>query len=1075
MSSWAEEEKEADGPLSSSSFTGLEFRGIGPAVTSGRISDVAVDPDHQQTWYVAVSSGGVWKTENAGTTFQPVFDGEGSYSIGCVTIDPSDSAVIWVGTGENNNQRSVGYGDGVYKSVDGGHNWKRMGLESSEHIARILVDPRDSDVVYVAAQGPLWSAGGDRGIYKTADGGETWKQLLGISEHTGATDLWFDPRDPDILYAAMHQRRRRVWTYVGGGPESGIHKSTDAGATWRKLENGLPKGDKGRIGLAVSPVNPDVVYALVEAAEEAGFYRSVDAGASWTKRGTHTTSGNYYVELVPDPADVDRVYSLDTFAQVSDDGGESFHWAGEDDKHVDNHSLWIDPADTDHLIAGCDGGLYESWDRARTWDFKANLPITQFYKLALDNAEPFYNVYGGTQDNFTLGGPSRTTHDHGISNDEWFVAQSGDGFQPRVDPEDPNTVYAQAQYGNLARFDKRTGESVDIQPQPEAGEEPARWNWDAPLIISPHSNTRLYFGSQKLFRSDDRGDSWRAVSGDLTRQIDGNQLEVMGEIWNADAVNKNQSTTPYGNLVSLSESPLLENLLYAGSDDGLIHASDDGGASWRQIEEFPGVPAHTYVNDIEASRHGQNTVYAAFNNHKSGDFAPYLLKSTDRGQSWTSVAGDLPERGSVYAVIEDPVKSDLLFVGTEFGVFFTIDGGSHWIQLRGGVPTIAVRDLAIQERAADLVLGTFGRGFYILDDYTVLRHVSEEVLERDATLFPLRSAGIFVPSFPLGVPGKSFQGASFYAADNPPIGAVFTYHLSEPLKTLEEERHEREEKARKEKAVSPYPSWDELRAEEREEDPAIVLSVTDAEGRVVRRVTGPSGAGFHRVAWDLRYPAPHPVELAPSGPTLPWATPDKGRLAAPGRYTVRLSKRVRGESTALSEAQSFEIQPLTAERLPEADRATLVTFQAESGRLYRAVLGAVSVTGEAQGRIDHLKLALRDAPAAEPHWRDELDGIEAHLRELEIELTGDATRAGRNAPTEPSILGRIGRIVDSHWGTTTAPTQTQRRGYEIAASQFESLLPRLTTLIETDLVGLEERAESAEAPWTPGRLPRWGR
>jgi photosystem II stability/assembly factor-like uncharacterized protein len=640
-----EEPKKDEGPLSSATFAGLALRSIGPALTSGRIADLAVDPTDAKVWWVAAASGGVWKTTNSGTTWTPVFDGEGSYSIGAIAIDPKNPNVVWVGTGENNNQRSVAYGDGVYRTLDGGKSWKKMGLEKSEHIGRILIDPRDSRVVWVAAQGPLWSGGGERGVYKSSDFGETWTQALKISDDTGVTDVLLDPRDPDTVYAAAHQRRRHVWTLIEGGPESALHKTVDGGKTWRKLESGLPKGDIGRIGLALSPQNPDVVYAIVEAeADQGGFFRSTDRGESWEKRSPHVTSGNYYTELFADPHQFDRVYSMDTFLQVSDDGGKSFRGLGEKSKHVDNHVIWVDPKDADHYLVGCDGGLYESFDRAATWRFFENLPITQFYRVGVDNAQPFYNVCGGTQDNFSLCGPSRTARFQGPANEDWEVAQGGDGFWTVTDPTDPNIVYAEAQHGALTRFDRRSGENLDIQPQPAAGEPPLRWNWDSPLVLSPHSPTRLYFAANRLFRSDDRGDSWRAVSPDLSRQLDRNQLKVMGRIQRPEAVAKNASTSIYGNIVSLAESPLAEGLLYVGTDDGLIQVSEDGGANWRRGESFPGVPDRTYVSRLVASRHDAATVYAAFDNHKMGDFKPYVLKSGDRGRTWASIAGDLPAR-----------------------------------------------------------------------------------------------------------------------------------------------------------------------------------------------------------------------------------------------------------------------------------------------------------------------------------------------------------------------------------------------------------------------------------------------
>ncbi|HEX6200128.1 MAG TPA: glycosyl hydrolase, partial [Thermoanaerobaculia bacterium] len=776
----ADEEKEPE-LLSAGTFGGLALRGIGPAVTSGRISDLGVHPDYPDTWWVAVASGGVWKSDNAGITWKPVFDGQSSYSIGCLAIDPENPEVVWVGTGENNSQRSVSYGDGVYKTTDGGRSWKNVGLKASEHIGKIVIDPRDTDVVLVAAQGPLWSSGGDRGLYKTTDGGETWKKVLEISPDTGVTDLVYDPRNPDRLYAASYQRRRHVWTLIDGGPESAVYRSEDGGETWNEVEQGLPRGDVGRIGLAISPVDPDVVYAIIEAAEEksAGFYRSTDRGASWERRSGYVSgSPQYYQEIFADPHDRDRVWSMDTWLMVTEDGGASFERAAQDNMHVDHHAFWIDPEDADHLVIGNDGGLYETFDRGASWRFIPNLPITQFYKIAVDDAEPFYNVYGGTQDNFTLGGPTQTTSASGITNGDWFVTVGGDGFQPRVEPGNPDVVYSQSQYGNLVRFDRASGELLDIQPQPAPGDEPLKWNWDSPLIISPHSKTRLYFGANRLFRSEDRGSSWRPVSPDLTRKIDRNQLPVMGRIWSIDAVAKNASTSFYGNIVALSESPLVEDLLYVGTDDGLVQVSEDGGGSWREVGTFPGVPERTYVSRLEASRHDPDTVYAAFDNHKMGDFKPYVRESTDRGRTWTSIAGDLPERGTVYALAQDAEDADLLFAGTEFGVFFTPDGGGKWIQLKGGMPTIAVRDLAIQDRETDLVAGTFGRGFWVLDDYSPLRDLTQERLEAEAVLYPVEDPWVYMPGYtPLGIRGPGFQGASYFTAPNPPFGAVFTYYL----------------------------------------------------------------------------------------------------------------------------------------------------------------------------------------------------------------------------------------------------------------------------------------------------------
>jgi photosystem II stability/assembly factor-like uncharacterized protein len=1070
----AASEKPKD-PYSAETFAGLALRDLGPALTSGRIGDLAVDPVRKGTYYVAVASGGVWKTTNWGTTFEPVFDSEGAFSIGCVTLDPTNPLVVWVGTGENNSQRSVGYGDGVYRSPDGGKTWENVGLPASEHVGKILVHPKDGKTVYVAAQGPLWADGGDRGLYKTTDGGKTWKAVLAISPKTGVSDVWMDPRDPEVLYATAYQRRRHVFTLINGGPEGGIHKSTDGGATWTKLTNGLPKGDVGRIGLAIPPTAPDTVYALVEArGKDGGFYRSLDGGMSWEKRGEYATgSAQYYQELFPDPHDASRVYSMDVYMKVTEDGGKTWTNAGEKAKHVDNHALWIDPENPDHLLNGNDGGIYETWDRCATWQFKANLPVTQFYRVAVDDAAPFYNVYGGTQDNFTLGGPSRTDNAHGIRNEDWFVTQQGDGFVAAIEPGNPDIVYSEAQHGALVRFDRKTGEQVDVQPQASPDEAPLRWNWDSPLLISPHKPTRLWFAAQRVFRSEDRGNSWKAVSPDLTRQVDRNRLPVMGKVWSVDAVAKNASTSFWGNIVSLAESPKKEDLVYAGTDDGLVQVTEDGGATWRKVATFPGVPEMTYVADLAPSPHEAGVVYAAFDNHKRGDFKPYLLKSADRGKTWVSVAGDLPARGTVYTVAEDPKKPGLLYCGTEFGLFFSHDGGKRWVQLKGGMPVVNVRDLALQEREDALVAATFGRGFRVLDDLAPLRLSTPETLAKEAVLFPVRDAWAYVPRVPYGLKGKAFLGESFYAAENPPFGAVFTTYLKEELKGRKKARQEAEkEKAKKGEDVF-YPTWEELRAEDREEEPTLLLTVTDEAGNVVRRLAAPAKAGFARVAWDLRYPASNPTELKEREES-PWYPGPRGPMVVPGTYRVSLAKKADGVVTPLGEPQAFQVVPLGAATLGPVDRAAVLAFSKKTARVQRAALGAVEAAKEAKGRVDHLAKAILDTPSAGPELLAETRRLALALADLDVVLNGDSTLGRRNEPAHPGLVDRVQSVVYGHWSTTTAPTATQEREVAAAGAGIESALATLRTIVK-DLSALEAKAEALGAPWTPGRIPELGK
>jgi photosystem II stability/assembly factor-like uncharacterized protein len=1056
-------------------FDGLKLRAIGPALMSGRIADIAIDPADPATWYVAVGSGGVWKTVNAGTTWAPLFDKEASYSIGCVTIDPSNPHVVWVGTGENVGGRHVGFGDGVYRSRDGGASFENLGLRDSQHISKIVVHPGKPDVVWVAAQGPLWSKGGDRGLFKTADGGRSWTKVLGGGEWTGVTDVVIDPRNPDALYAATWQRHRTVAAYMGGGPESGIHRTTDGGTTWEKLKGGLPEGPHGKIGLAISPQNPDVLYAAVELNRRKGaVYRSTDRGSSWEKR-SDTVSGatgpHYYQELYASPHADGRIYLVDVRMQVSDDGGKTFRRVEEKDKHSDNHSIAFRKDDPDYLLVGTDGGIYESFDLARTWRFVANLPVTQFYKVAVDDAEPFYTVYGGTQDNSTQGGPSRTDSVNGITNADWFITLFADGHQPATEPGNPKIMYSEWQQGNLVRVDRTTGERVYIQPQPEPGDPPDRFNWDAPILVSPHSPKRLYYASQRVWRSDDRGDGWRPLSGDLTRNQDRMSLPLMGRRWSWDSPWDMVAMSTFNTITSLAESPKAEGLLYAGTDDGLIQVTEDAGKTWRKVEvgSLPGVPAAAFVNDLKADLFDANTVYAALDDHKSGDLRPYLLKSADRGRTWRSIAGDLPDRHLVWRVVQDHVKGDLLFAGTEFGIFFTTNGGGRWTKLGGGVPTIAFRDLAIQRRENDLVGASFGRGFYVLDDYSALREANEPALAKEASLFPVRRAWWYVEREPLGGDGKAAQGAAYFTAPNPPFGAVFTYHLAEEIRSREKARQEEEKPLVEAGQDTPHPGWAAVEAERREPKPVIVLTVRDEAGHVVRRIEGKTERGFHRVAWDLRLPASEAIGSRPPRSDDDERQEPRGVLAPPGAYTVSLAKQVDGKTTDLAGAVRFEVARLREGALPGADPRQTAAFLARLADVSRASSAATQAVSQALRRVETLVTALGRSRSAPDGLDAELHAIRQELHAIDEALSGNRARASVEDDGPITITRRLQVAQAGTRWSTYGPTPTHRRSLEVAELELAHVRERLNAVLDQGLPAFEKKLEAAGAPWTPGR------
>ncbi len=1054
----------------------LTFRTLGPGLMSGRIQDIAVHPRDRSTWYVAAGSGGIWKTSNAGTTFAPVFDGQASYSIGEITLDPANPEVVWVGTGENVSGRHVGWGDGVYRSRDAGRTWERMGLAASQHIGRILIDPRDSRVVLVAAEGPLWSAGGERGVYRSGDGGVTWTAALQIDENTGITDLEFDPANPDVVYAAAYQRRRHVWGFLGGGPKSGIWKSVDNGKSWRQLATGLPKGDMGKIGLAVTAADPNLVYATIEATgEERGFYRSRDKGESWERRNGYISGGtgpHYYQEIEASPVNPDLVYQMDVFLHVTRDGGATFGLLETGRaKHSDNHALVIDPSNGRHLLVGTDAGLYQSFDEGTSWRHFPNLPVSQFYKVAVNNREPFYDVMVGAQDLGTLHGPSRTLNRDGVRNQDWYVPLGADGYGVAFDPRDPELLYLMYQEGMLFRNDRRSDEPLSIRPMPAAGDPPERWNWDAPILVSPNNPDRIYYGSQRIWRSDDRGDSWTPISGDLTLGRNRYQQPFMGRVWSVDALFDHGAMSKYATTTAIAESPLAAGVLVVGTDDGVIQVTTNGGGSWAPAAPLPGLPPLSFVNDVEMSLHDGRTIYATADAHKTGDFTPHVFESTDLGKTWRSISGNLPKGTIVWAIQQDHLRPDLLFLGTEFGLYFSPNRGTHWFKLSGGVPTIPIRDLKLHRRDNDLVAASFGRGVYVLDDYTPLRDLTAGALAGEGALFPVRDAWWYVPSQPSQAPGRPEAGSDDFRTPNPPFGAVFTYHLGTALSTAREAREAREKTLRQQNADAPFPGFERLREEALESGPKALLMISDAAGRTVRMVEGPVSAGLHRINWDLRGPNPNPVNLSPPGFQAPWDDPPRGPLLAPGRYTVALAVVSASGVRRIGEPRTFAVRPVP-NLAPGTDVVAVTAFQQQAAELLRRVSGAGAELGRVREQLRYMRAALAQTPRADPALALRVDSLTRAVALLEVRLNGDPARQRLNESEAPSVNERVGMVIGGHWQTRQMPTGTMRRDIEIAAAAFAALQGELTALLEGDLARLEADLQAAGAPWTPGQRPR---
>lgn len=1048
------------------SFKGLELRSIGPATTSGRIADIAIHPKDESIWYVAVGSGGVWKTENAGTTWKPIFDDQKSYSIGCVTIDPNNPSTIWVGTGENVGGRHVGFGDGIYKSSDAGKTWKNMGLKASEHISKIIVHPEDSNTLWVAVQGPLWSKGGERGLYKSTDGGKIWKKTLGNAEWTGVTDLVMDYTNPDILYAATWDRHRTVAAYMGGGPGSGIHKSTDGGESWTKLTSGIPKSNLGKIGLAISPFDNETLYAAIELdLKKGGVFISRNQGASWTKQSDAVSGGtgpHYYQELYASPHQEGKLYLMSNYVQISDDHGKHFQQMNEDKKHVDSHAMAFKESDPDYVLFGTDGGLYESYDLTKTWNYFSNLPITQYYKVAVDDSEPFYNIYGGTQDNGSHGGPSRTRSRQGILNSDWWKTLGADGHQSAIEPGNPDITYGEFQQGWLWRIDQTTGETVFVQPQPSEGDPHERFNWDAPILVSPHNPKRLYFASYRVWKSENRGDDWTAISGDLTRNEERLTLPILGRQQSWDNAWDVYAMSNYNTVTSLAESPVQEGLVYAGTDDGILQVTEDGGATWRKIMlgNIKGVPNRAFVNDVRADLYDANTVYLVLDNHKEGDFRPFLLKSTNKGVSWKFINGDLPKKLITWRIVQDHVKKELLFAATEYGIYFTNNRGTNWHALKGGVPTIPFRDITIQRRENDLVGASFGRGFYILDDISPLRDFDPSNTS-SATLFKVKPAYWYVQKS-----GFGSQGNSEYSAKNPPFGATFTYFLPEKYKSLKAERKEREKTSNTAKTNVSFPGWDALDNEINEEAPELVLQIKDSDGNLVNTIEGTNKKGFNRVAWNLSHASRSGISLKP--PKGGNGFGGGSHMAVPGTYTVGLFQRENGILTQLSETQTFEVKRLDKGALPAKPISEIEAFR-EMYQSYRQDLAATNSTlNKSIAKVDAMKRALNEAKKPTADLTNAIFTAKKGLLSIQKQMSGSPAKnevGEKNLPS-PGDGSFIGFVALNN---TYGPTGNHKAAMKRAMDQLKKVKGELGTISKSTLPALEQQLKAAGTPWIEGQ------
>jgi photosystem II stability/assembly factor-like uncharacterized protein len=1047
----------------------LEFREIGPAVMGGRIDDFAVVESNPNIVYVGTASGGVWKTTNNGTTWEAVFDKEGVSTIGDIAIAPSDPAVVWVGSGEPNNRQSSSWGDGIYKSLDAGKTWQKMGLAATHHIGRIVIHPKNPEVVYAAALGHLWGPNAERGVYKTTDGGKTWNQVLKINDDTGVSDIAMDPESPDTLYAAAYERRRTPFGFNGGGPGSAIYKTTDGGATWRKLTKGLPYengGDTGRIGLDIYRKDSNVVYAILQH-EKGGTYRSEDKGETWKKMGDTNPRPSYYSQIRIDPNNDLRIWELGAQMFYSEDGGKTFSTQRIKGIHGDFHAMWIDPADSNHVITGCDGGVHWSYDNGRTWDFINTIAIGQYYEVGLDNEKP-YQICGGLQDNGSWCGPSMSLARDGITNEDWTLMPGGDGFYAEIDNVEPWIVYTESQDGHISRRDAHTGQQREIMPQAKAGEPHYRFQWNSPMAVSVHDHKTIYYGGNYLFKSTDRGDSWTRLGGDLTTGVDRNKLQIFGKVPDKNTLSRHDGVEEFPTITTLSESPLKADVLWVGTDDGNVQVTRDGGKNWKNVApRVPGVPKGTYVSRVVASKYGEGTAYVTFDGHRSDDYSVYIFLTTDYGESWKAIRNGIPDSaGTVHVVREHPRNANLLFAGTEFGLLVSWDRGGNWTALKNNLPTVPVDDIELQAEQNDLVLATHGRSIWIFDDIAPIEKFDAGVANSDLTFFSPRPATLWDLR-----QRRWSAGQKMFTAKNPPYGAILNYYLKEALppeapKTAKDEKDKDKEKEKKETAATDQEAKTEEAAKK---EGKAKISVYDKDGKLVRELDGPGKAGVNRTNWDLRWnspavPTPEQVEAAAAG----FDFGPRGPLVEHGEYTIKIKAGSKEATQKVVVEDDPRMQMSATDRAARRDAIEQLYALAKTADKDRKTIEGIKEglkTAREQwkkdaGKPDTPKIPEEIQKAAE-ELQKKVDAVaEKYVREREGLGNAGPPFVWKPEPLPQQVQGLL-RDLDGFWA---APGGQQKDKLAELPPLLSDASAQVKKIAEEDLPALNKKMNDAGIP-----------